>query len=174
MNNRTILPVSSRYKRNLRPNDVAVYEIKSGLNAISSINKKGFYKICLLTGNGINRHDDEEKEMDGAVLWFEKPYSSHALDLTAIGQQGYACFFTEGFLKNELWSARMQQSRIPDTESSSVYSLNPEQMDFVAFLFRRMMTEQNTAYGFKNELMRNYIQLIIHQAFKTQASHRLG
>jgi hypothetical protein len=174
MNNRAILHISSCYKRSSRLKDFAVYEIKNSLNAISSINEKGFYKICLLTSNGINHQDEKEKKIDGAALLFEKPYASYSFDLTLIAQQGYACFFTEGFLKNDFCPACIQHSLMPDIESSSIYLLNPKQKDFVAFLFRRMMMEQNTAYVFKDELMRDYIHLIIHEVFKMQASHRVN
>lgn len=174
MKNRAILHTSSYYKRIVRPKGVAVYEIENGMNAISSISEKGLYKICLLIGNGIHYHDEKEKDREGAILAFEKPHSPHASDLIVKAQQGFACVFTEGFLKYSLWSACTQPSQMPDMEGPLIYFLNPKQKDFVAFLFRRMLMEQHTAYVFKNELLHNYIHLIFHEAFKLQPSPRLN
>jgi hypothetical protein len=127
----------------------------------------------LFTGNSIHRHNEKEKDTDGAALLFEKPYSSHFLQLSSAAQQGYACFFTEGFLKSSIESGCIQHSGRPAMEGSSIYLLKPKQTDLISFLFRRMIMEQNTAYIFKNELLRHYLHLLLHEVFKMQSSHCL-
>jgi AraC family transcriptional regulator, transcriptional activator of pobA len=174
MNNRVILTISNSYNRILRAEGFSVYEIKNGMNAIASINDQGLYKICLFTGSDIHPRDVKEKGRQCAVLVFEKPYLSHSLNSTLKVQQGFACFFTESFLKNSFGSACIQPFRMSDIESSCICFLNPEQKDFVAFLFRRMMMEQNTAYVFKKELLCNYLHLLLHEASKRQTMLRLN
>jgi hypothetical protein len=44
--------------------------------------------------------------------------------------------------------------------------LDKEQQEFITGVFKRMLTEQSADYAFKDEVIRNYIHLIIHEAVK--------
>jgi AraC-like DNA-binding protein len=48
--------------------------------------------------------------------------------------------------------------------------LTKEQKDTIAAIFQKMIAEQSSDYAFKDELIRNYISLIIHEALKLQPS----
>jgi AraC-like DNA-binding protein len=52
--------------------------------------------------------------------------------------------------------------------------LNKEQKETITAIFQKMLTEQESAYAYKDELIRNYIQLIIHEALRMQPSQNLS
>ena len=49
-----------------------------------------------------------------------------------------------------------------------ILELNNEQREFISTIFQKMIAEQETVYTFKDQLIRNYIGLIIHEALKMQ------
>ena len=49
-----------------------------------------------------------------------------------------------------------------------MFVINDEQKEFITALFRKMLAEQATDYAFKADLIRNYMNLIIHEALKMQ------
>lgn len=48
--------------------------------------------------------------------------------------------------------------------------ISDQQRKFLNIIFRKMIDEQKTDYTYKDELIRNYIHLIIHEALKMQPS----
>jgi hypothetical protein len=78
--------------------------------------------------------------------------------------------FTEEFLKVGDRSEGLQQSPLFKIGGTPILRLDDEQKDFIIRVFKRMLAEQENAYAFKDELIRNYINLIIHEAVKLQPS----
>jgi AraC-like DNA-binding protein len=55
-----------------------------------------------------------------------------------------------------------------------VLTITVEQRAFLNGIFKKMIEEQQTDYSFKDDLIRNYIHLIIHEALKMQPSEKLS
>jgi AraC-like DNA-binding protein len=51
-----------------------------------------------------------------------------------------------------------------------VLNITEKQREFLNSLFQNMIDEQQSDYSFKDDLIRNYIHLIIHEALKMQPS----
>jgi AraC-like DNA-binding protein len=49
-----------------------------------------------------------------------------------------------------------------------VFSLTAEQAAYITGIYHKMLAEQRTDYVFKNDLIRTYIQLLIHEALRMQ------
>jgi AraC-like DNA-binding protein len=144
-----------------------VYPIDTKKNVLRSYNRKDFYKICIITGHNIIQYADQGFNVNGTTLFFGNPlipYSWENVDQ----QTGYTCLFSEAFLQAKIHSKRFQESPLFKIGGTPIFSLNHEQRNFIEQLFQRMLIEQNTEYQYRDDLIRNYIDLIIHEALKMQ------
>jgi AraC family transcriptional activator of pobA len=85
-------------------------------------------------------------------------------------QNGFACLFTEEFLQAHDRTDSFQESPLFKIGSTPVFILSDDQKTFISTIFQKMLLEQGTDYTFKNDLIRNYINLIIHEALKMNPS----
>ncbi len=144
------------------------YEIDSTECVVRNYNRKDFYKICMNTGKNIIHYADRSFETNGTVLFFGNPHIPYSWETISSTYTGYACLFTEDFLKLSDRSESLKQSPLFKLGGTPILELNIEQRDFIATIFQKMIAEQGTSYTFKDELVRNYISLIIHEALKMQ------
>lgn len=149
------------------------YEIKSESKTVRNYSRKDFYKICLNTGKNNIHYADRSFETDGSILFFGNPHIPYSWEIVSQTYTGYACLFTEDFLKLSERSESLQQSPFFQLGGTPILNLNKAQKEFISSLFRKMIEEQNTGYHFKDELIRNYINLIIHEAMKMQPAENL-
>jgi len=160
----------SDFNRELKLKGFRVYEIKSETNIVRDYNRKDFYKICLNTGKNIIHYADRSFETDGTVLFFGTPIIPYSWQTISTSYHGYACLFSEDFLKTGERSKSLQHSPLFEIGGTPILKLDSRQQDLVSSLFQKMLEEQDTSYVFKDDLIRNYIQLIIHEALKMQPS----
>lgn len=146
------------------------YEVAAGINAVPTYNRRDFYKICMNTGHNIIHYADKTFETNGTILFFGNPRIPYSWETVTSSYSGYACVFTEDFLKINDRSESLQQSPLFKIGGTPIFSLNENQAAFIATLFRKMEAEQDTEYVFKDNLICNYINLIIHEALKMQPS----
>ena len=145
-----------------------VYEIDTAVSRVPSYSRRDFYKICLCTGRTAIYYADKGVEIDGTYLFFGNPHIPYSSELRDEKQTGYACLFTEEFLKAGDRSESLQESPLFKIGGTPVLSLTGDQKAFLTTMFQKMLAEQDTGYIYKNELIRNYIHLIIHEALKMQ------
>ena len=160
--------LTSDFNSELKLKGFKVYEIDSTQSVVRSYNRKDFYKICLNTGKNIIHYADRSFETDGPVLFFGNPYITYSWEIVSSTYTGYACLFTEDFLKFGDRTESLQQSPLFKLGGTPILELNNEQREFISTIFQKMIAEQETVYTFKDELIRNYIGLIIHEALKMQ------
>src|SRR5438552_7141829 len=160
--------LTSDFNSELKLKGFKVYEIDSTQSVVRSYNRKDFYKICLNTGKNIIHYADRSFETDGPVLLFGNPYIPYSWEIVSSTYTGYACLFTEDFLKFGDRTESLQQSPLFKLGGTPILELNNEQREFISTIFQKMIAEQETVYTFKDELIRNYIGLIIHEALKMQ------
>jgi AraC family transcriptional regulator, transcriptional activator of pobA len=87
---------------------------------------------------------------------------------------GYACLFCEDFLRVGDRSESLQQSPLFKLGGTPILNLTKKQRDFVATIFQKMIEEQGADHTFKDDLIRNYINLIIHEVLKMQPSENFS
>jgi AraC family transcriptional activator of pobA len=149
------------------------YEIASSVNPVPTYNRRDFYKICLSFGHVLIHYADRTVELNGVYLFFGNPRIPYSTELLSDTQTGYACIFTEEFIRVGDRSESMQQSPLFKIGGTPVFELTEEQAAFIARVFQKMLGEQSTEYTFKNDLMRTYVQLLIHEALQMQPSQNL-
>lgn len=144
-------PNTSDFNAELKLKGFKVYEIDSTNSVVRSYNRKDFYKICLNTGKNIIHYADRSFETDGPVLFFGNPYIPYSWEIVSSTYTGYACLFTEDFLKFGDRSESLQQSPLFKLGGTPILALNKEQREFISTIFQKMIAEQDTDYTFKDE-----------------------
>ncbi|WEK35892.1 MAG: helix-turn-helix domain-containing protein [Candidatus Pseudobacter hemicellulosilyticus] len=160
----------SGFNNDLKLKGFNVFQIESDGQATKIYSRKDFYKICLTTGKSIIHYADRSYEMDGTILFFGNPHIPYSWETISSTYVGYTCLFSEVFLKQSQRSESLQQSPFFKLGGTPVLHITEQQRDFLNTLFRKMIEEQQTDYAFKDELIRNYINLIIHESLKLQPS----
>lgn len=147
-----------------------VYEVNGDVSKIPTYNRRDFYKICINTSQSLIHYADRGIETDGTILFFGNPYIPYSWEVISPEHHGYACVFTEEFLKVNDRSESLHESPLFKIGGTPIFSISAEQKRFIDSLFHKMIEEQETDYVFKDDLMRNYINLILHEAMKMQPS----
>lgn len=160
----------SEFNSTLKLKGFNVFEIEQDSNETRAYSRKDFYKICLTTGKSKIHYSDRSFETDATVLFFGNPHIPYSWETLSTSYLGYTCLFSEEFLMASERSESLQQSPLFKIGGTPILHISEQQRNFLNTLFVRMIEEQKTDYPFKDDLMRNYINLIIHEALKLQPS----
>lgn len=152
----------------LKRNGFKVYEVSAAKSGAPVYNRRDFYKVCVLNSKCIIHYADKSVQLDGAYLFFANPRVPYSSELLSETQSGYACLFSEDFLAVNERSESLQGSPLFNVGGKPVFSLNDQQEAFIKTIFKKMLEEQGTDYLYKNDLVRNYIHLLVHEALKMQ------
>ncbi len=168
MQNKNTRSVSA-FNNELKLKGFNVFQIESDGNATRIYSRKDFYKICLTTGKSIIHYADKSFDAEGTVLFFGNPHIPYSWETISTSYVGYTCLFSEEFLKSER-SESLQHSPLFKIGGTPILKITEQQREFLSTLFQKMIEEQKTDYVYKDDLIRNYINLIIHEALKLQPS----
>ncbi|MCX6216238.1 helix-turn-helix domain-containing protein [Spirosoma sp.] len=160
----------SEFNNELKLKGFNVFQIEDDSNATRFYSRKDFYKICLTTGRSIIHYADKSFEQEGTVLFFGNPHIPYSWETISTTYVGYTCLFSDAFLKKSDRSESLLQSPLFKIGGTPILHITEQQREFLSTIFRKMMEEQQTDYAYKDDLIRNYIQLIIHEALKLQPS----
>jgi AraC-like DNA-binding protein len=169
MNKQRTTPTSD-FNNEIKLKGFKAYEIDSETGKGHGYSRKDFYKISLNTGKYIFHYADRSFETDETILFFGNPHIPYSCEVISPVNQGYASLFTEEFLKLSERSEGLLQSPLFKIGGSPILPINKVQKKDLAAIFQKMIAEQGTDYPYKDEIIRNYINLIIHEALKMQPS----
>ncbi|MBL0744016.1 helix-turn-helix domain-containing protein [Chryseolinea lacunae] len=130
-------------------------------------NRRDFYKISLIIGEGILYYADKAIEINRTALIFFNPNVPYSWEATSEKQAGYFCLFTEGFI-NVHRNDSLLESPLFQIGGSPVFFVSKEQEANLCQIYEKMLQEIDSGYIYKYELLRNYVHLIIHEALKLQ------
>ena len=141
----------------------------------STYRRRDFYKLMLF------------EKANGMIKFADKtvPVTNHALVLTSSmvpylweGEQqkvkGYLCVFTEAFITTALASGAVADTALFKPGANPVLYPDALLYNQMTATFEGLLAASRSAYQHKLELMRNYIQIILHQALQAspaEASH---
>ena len=160
----------SAFNSELKLKGFNVFQIEDDGNATRVYSRKDFYKICLTTGKSIIHYADRSFETEGTVLFFGNPHIPYSWETISSTYVGYTCLFSEDFLQLSERSESLLQSPLFKIGGTPILNITQQQRAFLNGIFQKMLEEQETHYSFKDDLIRNYIHLIIHEALKMQPS----
>ena len=159
----------SDFNNELKLKGFNAFQIESDGAATRIYSRKDFYKICLTTGKSKIHYADKSFEQDGTVLFFGNPHIPYSWETISTSYVGYTCLFSEEFLKSDR-SESLQHSPLFKIGGTPILKITEQQREFLSTLFQKMIEEQQTDYTYKDDLIRNYINLIIHEALKLTPS----
>jgi AraC family transcriptional activator of pobA len=145
-----------------------VYEVGTDVSAIPSYSRRDFFKICMNTGKNRIHYANKWIETDGTILFFGNPHIPYSWEVVSREYNGYACLFTEDFLGANERSESLHDSPLFKIGGTPIFYLDEEQRVFLTTIFKKMLSEQTTDYIYKDELIRNSINMILHEAMKMQ------
>lgn len=147
-----------------------VYAVDLPATRTHPYTRRDFYKVMISTGHIVIHYADRSLDLEGTSLLFTNPHIPYSVERLTDGLTGYACVFTEEFLKPNDRSESLMQSPLFKIGGTPAFGLTHEQAEAITPIFQKMLAEQETDYVFKGELVRTYIQLIIHETLKLQPS----
>lgn len=95
------------------------------------------------------------------------PYSWETLSRQYVG---YTILFSEDFFAGNKRSDSLQKSPLFKLGGTPILEIPESQRLFLNGIFQKMIEEQQSDYVFKDDLIRNYIELILHEALKLKPS----
>ena len=162
----------SEFNNELKLKGFKAFQIEEDSKGTKVYSRKDFYKICLTTGKSIIDYADGSYEHEGTILFFGNPHIPYSWNTISTEYVGYTILFSEDFLQLSERSESLSNSPLFKIGGTPILKITTEQREFLNGLFRKMIEEQETDYSFKDELIRNYIQLILHEAMKMQPSEK--
>ncbi|GAB2698956.1 response regulator transcription factor [Mucilaginibacter koreensis] len=169
MTNKELRSIST-FNNDLKLKGFNVFELEGDRQATRIYSRKDFYKICLTTGKSIIHYADRSFEAEGTVLFFGNPHIPYSWETLSTTYKGYTCLFSEDFLKLSERSESLQQSPFFKIGGTPILNISQQQRDFITTIFVKMIEEQQTNYVYRDDLIRNYMHLIMHEAMKMQPS----
>lgn len=136
---------------------------------IKTYSRKDFYKVCLFIGEVLIEYADKGIRAKGITLFFGTPHIPYSWENISY-QKSYSCLFTEEFLKTNNNSESLQQSPLFKIGGTPIFHLTEKQSKPIVDIYEKMIAAYDTDYIYKNDLIRNYINLIIHEALRLQPS----
>ena len=124
-----------------------------------------FYKITLMTGRNRIGYADRSIELDRPGLVFSNPLVPYKWEPISDAHSGYFCIFTEAFFSQ---FGHLREYPLFQVGSTPVFPLADEQFLSIDAIFRRMLTEINSDYTYKYDVLRNLVFELVHQALKMQ------
>jgi AraC-like DNA-binding protein len=147
-----------------------VHELPASVDIPASRGRRDFFKMGLVTGDMTISYGDKLLEINDTVLFFVNPNVPHAVVRRSKKTTGYACLFTETFITGRERTGVLKDSPLFHVGDTPVIRLDKEQAAFMASIFQKMMAAHNSDYHHKGELIRSYVELIIHEALIIQPS----
>lgn len=160
----------SAFNSELKLKGFKAFQIDDDSNVTRTYSRKEFYKICLTTGESVINYADRSFKQEGTILFFGNPHIPYSWETHSTTYAGYTCLFSEDFLKQSERLESLLQSPFFKIDGTPVLEISEEQRLYLNTIFTKMIEEQESDYTFKDELIRNYIGLIIHEALKLQPS----
>jgi AraC family transcriptional activator of pobA len=131
-------------------------------------NRRDFYKISLVIGSGRLLFADRGIEVNDQALVLSNPNIPYTWEPVSENQGGYFCVFTEDFIHVNARSKSVNESPLFRIGGNPVLMLTSDQVNFLSSIFEKMLEEVHSDYVHKYDLLRNYIDLLIHEAMKLQ------
>lgn len=130
--------------------------------------RRDFYKVSLIIGTGKLYYASKWIHIDRPALLFSNPMVPYAWEAISKEQEGWYCLFTESFILPAERRESLQDSPLFRIDGSPVFFIDPQQLEELSAIFRKMHAEMQSIYAHKYDLLRNYLHIIIHEAMKMQ------
>ena len=145
-----------------------VYRVEDFCNDISlPSNRRDFYKICLVTrAEGLFTYGDAVYPIKDNCVTFTNPMVPYSFEHISTDETGYFCLFTEEFINHQLKAEGLAASPLFRVNGNPVWVPGEGTIRFLCGIFEKMLVEMKSSYVNKYDLLRSYVQIIIHEGLK--------
>ena len=130
--------------------------------------RRDFYKITLQFGTSRLEYADKGILIDKPALLFTNPRIPYFWEPVSEEQKGYFVLFTEEFYQETNSDPALENSPLFRLGSDPVYYIDPDQIIYIRQIFQTMYKEFNSDYIHKFDLLRNHLNVLMHEALKMQ------
>lgn len=154
----------------MKSTDFKAFQIENLCNYVPSFGRKDLYRICLVTGESRVYFADKSVDLSGTCLFFGNINTPYSWEIVSDNQIGYGCLFTEDFLKGAEYFDNVGSLSVFNIGNIPVYELKDEtQIANVNFIFKRILEENGGDYSKRQEMVRSFICILVHEALKSRA-----
>lgn len=133
---------------------------------VSPYSRRDYFKISLIIGTGTLHYADRFIEINQPALLFSNPLVPYSWEAKSVEQDGWFCLFSKEFIDGNSIGFNIQETPFFKVGGEPVFFLNELQVNIVDDIFRKMKQEIDNDYAHKFDVVRNYLQLLIHEAMK--------
>jgi len=126
--------------------------------------RRDFYKVTLIRGHNVYHYADKSLEVNGPTLLFFNPQVPYTWEPLSGDTTGFFCIFREAFFRG--LSPSLIELPLFQAGGKPAYALTAAQDAELSALFGKMLTEANSDYSLKYDLLRTYVSEIMHYALK--------
>lgn len=135
-------------------------------------NRRDYYKICLSItkgkGEGVLIYDDREIKLVQPCLICTNPTAPASIEVTYEETIRHSCLFDKQFIEGAIPLDIQYASPLFNPSLYPVINLTDEQSDRFTYYFTEMQSLQQSSYSFKRDMIRNILQLLIHETIRLQ------
>jgi AraC family transcriptional activator of pobA len=151
--------------------EVTVLTMQEAECGMGHYDRRDVFK-CILVVKGANElhYATRSYAIDKPALVFTNrlvPFSWEPVEGTG-AQEGYICAFTEPFLHAAMRGVSLKESVLYRVDGNPVYYLAEEQLRYLSEVFGRMRRDFDSDYEHKDDLLRNQLSLLVHEAARLQ------
>lgn len=147
-----------------------VYPRQGICKKYSPFMRRDFFKMSFITGIGRLHFEEKTVEIDRPALLLPSPKLSYSWEPISERQSGYCCLFNDAFLDNHNRKDIINESPLVRMGVDPVFFLNPQQQQQMEQLFCLMMTEMESDYIYKYDLILHSVYMVVHEAMKMQSA----
>lgn len=158
------------FENNTPPDfNVAYYEVNS-VPITLSYHRRDYFKIWIIIGESRLHFADKTVHIgkDRPAIIFSNPLVPYSFETLDDDRYGYYAVFTEEFFKATERNESLQESPLFRIGGDNVFFPDAAQLATFRLLFDKMIAEMNADYVHKYDMIRSYLNLIIHEAMKMQ------
>lgn len=144
---------------------INVFERASCINA-TPFARRDYYKVTLILGTGKLDYANQSVYIDRPALVFSNPMIPYNWNPHSTDQQGWFCIFNLAFVQQR--DGLLTDLPMFQIDTDKVFFPDAESVDEIAGFFKAMMKENMKNYVHKDDILRNYLHLIVHHALKIQ------
>ena len=109
---------------------------------------------------------DQSVAIQGPALIFSNPLLAYSWKRSAGRETGFLCLFTESFIDNHLKTGSIAESILFRAGGTPVVFPDAHTQNFLVGMFEQMLVEMQSMYRHKYELLRSFVQIILHESLK--------
>jgi AraC-like DNA-binding protein len=130
-----------------------------------SYSRRNFFKISLVTGHSKIHYADQCIEVTESALVFTNPMIPYFWERISEKHSGYVCIFTEAFFSR---FGNIKEYPVFKSTDTAIIPLTRKEAKRYSDLFTKMLSELQSDYVYKYDLLRNLLMEVVHGAQKMQ------